>query len=87
MASAPNTPKASQAADSPEGSSQRSPGLPKMEDMHFGLQFRDMEAAMEKWRDQNPQADTLRKLLVDLLADCRVLEFKLDRSSNLIQLM
>jgi len=68
MASSPNTPPvSSQAAESPEGSSsQRSPGLPKMEDIHFGLRFRDMEAAMEKWRDQNPQADTLRTLLADL---------------------
>ena len=37
-----------------------------MEDIHFGLRFRDMEAAMEKWRDQNPQADTVRTLLADL---------------------
>ena len=44
-------------------SSQRSPGLPKMEDVHFGLKFQDSAAATAKWLAENPHTDQVDKVL------------------------
>ena len=47
-------------------SSQRSPGLPKMEDVHFGLKFQDSAAAAAKWLSENQHADQVDKVLKSL---------------------
>ena len=47
-------------------SSQRSPGLPKVEDVHFGLKFQDSAAAAAKWLSENQHADQVDKVLKSL---------------------
>lgn len=42
-------------------SSQRSPGVPKMEDSHFGLRFQDSAAASEKWLANNQHSDYVQR--------------------------